>query len=131
MNDIHIKDNGMPFVSPSDEICAGRDGNSACYRDATRKKYHLQSCYRRNLEQTILKKVARSPQWQFVPQRHREPPDLRGRRAVRHHVVGLRLQHQSRPFRLRRGIALCRLVHRKLAVVEDGEWFRTCKMILS
>ena len=41
MNDIHIKDNGMPFVSPSDEICAGRDGNSACYRDAMRKKSPL------------------------------------------------------------------------------------------
>ena len=41
MNDIHIKDNGMPFVSPSDEICAGRDGNSACYRDAMRKQMPL------------------------------------------------------------------------------------------
>ena len=29
---ILIQDNGMPFVVPSDEICAGRDGNSACYR---------------------------------------------------------------------------------------------------
>ena len=64
-------------------------------------------------------------------QRHWEPPDLRGRRAVRHHVVGFRVRHKYRSLRLRRGVQLRRLVHRKHAVVNGFTSFlmeRYCSM---